>query len=259
MDGRDASHAFGMDGYGAATYGDSFADVYDDWYADLDDADFVTSLATVLPDGPASILELGVGTGRLLARLIELRGTVNDRVVGVDSSDRMLEVARRKLSGTQVELVLGDFSTDLPDGPFDLVFVGYNTLFNLPDENAVESCFASVAQHLAPGGSLCIDAVAPVSSQGGDDVSVRTMTSGEVVLSITRHDIDDQRITGQFVQFTHGERVTLRPWVVRYFTPVQMDSIADRAGLTLIERHADGSGTTYTSQSPRHISRYGPK
>ena len=26
-------------GYGPATYGDSFADVYDDWYADVTDAD----------------------------------------------------------------------------------------------------------------------------------------------------------------------------------------------------------------------------
>lgn len=258
MAGHD-TNAFGMDGYDASSYGDAFADVYDDWYTDLDDSDFIGFMTDVLPEGPASILELGVGTGRLMERLIRSRGGIADRVIGVDSSDKMLDVARRRLATSGASLVHGDFSISIPRGPHDLVFVGYNTLFNLPDESAVSSCFTTVAAHLAPGGSFCIDAVSPVSVDGGDDVTVRTMTSGEVVLAITRHDIGDQRITGQFVQFTDGERVRLRPWVVRYFTPTQLDDIADRTGLRLIERHADGHGAPYTPESPRHISRYGRK
>lgn len=252
-------NAFGLDGYHASTYGDSFADVYDDWYTDLDDSDFVGFVASVLPGGAASILELGVGTGRLLARLRELR-RASDRLVGIDSSDKMLDIARRRFAGADdVVLHTGDFSTTVPDGPHDMVFIGYNTLFNLPDESSVASCFRAVAGQLARDGSMCIDAVAPVATQGGDDVSVRTMTTGEVVLSISRHDVEGQRITGQFVQFTHEGKTSLRPWVVRYFTPPQLDEIADRSGLRLIERFADGNRTTHTADSPRHISRYGPK
>ena len=53
-----------MDGYRPATYGDAFADVYDDWYADLHDPEAVADLLTA-SDPAGRILELGVGTGRL--------------------------------------------------------------------------------------------------------------------------------------------------------------------------------------------------
>jgi len=45
--------------------------------------------------GAASVLDLGCGEGRLLARLIKLRGI--DHIVGVDPSVRTLEVAARRL------------------------------------------------------------------------------------------------------------------------------------------------------------------
>ena len=43
----------GHDGYGAETYGESFADVYDDWYADVSDVDAtVATIARLAGDGP---------------------------------------------------------------------------------------------------------------------------------------------------------------------------------------------------------------
>ncbi|NDE59387.1 MAG: methyltransferase, partial [Acidimicrobiia bacterium] len=53
-----------MKGFGDSTYGDSFADVYDDWYDDVSDVDATTALVVELSRG-GSVLELGVGTGRL--------------------------------------------------------------------------------------------------------------------------------------------------------------------------------------------------
>ena len=55
---------FGIDGYSASTYGDAFADIYDEWYSDLHDNDFVEGICARLPDSPLRVLELGVGTGR---------------------------------------------------------------------------------------------------------------------------------------------------------------------------------------------------
>lgn len=251
-----STNPFGMAGYGASTYGDSFADVYDDWYSDLDDADFVEGLAYALPETPMRILELGVGTGRLISQLLALRPEANDTIVGVDSSAPMLDAASARSFPDHVSLVLCDFSTSLPEGRFDLIFVGYNTLFNLPDENAMLSCFALVADHLSPGGVFAIDVVSPLADQPGDHVSVRTMATREVVLAISTHDATSQRITGQFVQFTDGATARLRPWSVRYFTPTQLDALAIEAGLALVTRHADGKGAEYTPDSFRHVSRY---
>ena len=96
----------------------------------------------------------------------------------------------------------------------------------------------------------------PMPDEVGDNVTVRTMTTNEVVLSISSHNADDQRITGQFVQFIHGGQTRLRPWSVRYWTPQQLDTHASTHGLTLLSRHGDGSGAQFTNSSPRHVSRY---
>ena len=59
-----------MDGYDDATYGDRFADVYDDWYDDPAGTDrAVATLYDLAAGGP--VLELGVGTGRLALPLAD--------------------------------------------------------------------------------------------------------------------------------------------------------------------------------------------
>lgn len=106
-----------MPGYGAATYGDAFADVYDEWYESLDDADFVrfitTHLNTHFAQRTASVLELGVGTGRLLAQLISARKE-HDVYVGVDSSTAMLAVLGSRHLPAHVSTICCDMSRDLP-------------------------------------------------------------------------------------------------------------------------------------------------
>jgi len=57
-----------MRGYDDTSYGDAMADVYDEWYADLDDVDATVSLVAGLAAG-GPVLELGVGTGRIAAPL----------------------------------------------------------------------------------------------------------------------------------------------------------------------------------------------
>lgn len=246
---------FGIAGYDAATYGDSFADVYDDWYADLDDNDFIASVAASLPAQPVRILELGVGTGRLVRALRSLRPHTNDSIIGVDTSEAMLNIARQGDLGATI-LVNADFSHTLPDGPFDAIFVGYNTLFNLPNTQAIQRCLHLVSERLAPGAVFHVDVVNPTPAEESDHVRIRTMTTGEVVLSISRHDIESQRIIGQFVQFTNGQQTRLRPYSVRYVNPAQLDELAQTAGLQLVSRHADGNETPVSADSHRHVSRY---
>lgn len=237
---------FGLPGYDAATYGETFADIYDLWYEDLDDDDFIEVLCSVLPARPARILELGVGTGRLLVNLAAAREGIVDETTGVDSSPLMLARARDRL-GDRTALVTADFSVSLPDGEFDLVFVGYNTLFNLPDEDALESCLGLVARRLSPDGAFCADTTCPSAATGSDPVSVRTVRAGEEVESISRHDHDTQRITGRFVHHRDGGETRVRPWAVRYWHPHQMDGVARRAGLELVMRRTDGTDPADTS------------
>jgi SAM-dependent methyltransferase len=250
-----APNAFGIAGYTSATYGDSFADVYDAWYENLNDNGFVHTLAGLLPARESRVLELGVGTGRLLERLIETRPSHHDQLVGVDTSEKMLEIAARKASLSNCTFVQDDFSRTLPAGPFDLAFVGYNTLFNLPNAEAIGDCVSLVASVLNAGGRLVVDAVAPVAVDHGDHVGLRSMTTTDVVLTATHHNVEEQRITGQFISISETGGVRLRPWSVSYLTPSQLDALAVEAGFSLESRTEDGT-KPFGPESPRHVSVY---
>jgi len=249
---------YGVEGYDATTYGESFAEVYDQWYANLDDADFLESIVSSLPDTSLRVLELGVGTGRLVSQWLALRPNSDDTIIGIDSSAAMLQIARDKGFPDSVTFVRGDFATDIPGGPFDVVFIGYNTLFNVPDEAALRSCISLVTNALAPTGSLFIDAVIPIGTDNSIYESTQTMATGEEVLAISHHDSLSQRITGTFTHLHPDQSSQIRSWAVRYFTPPQLDAIATQSGLGLFSRYADGRQAPFTSDSHRHVSRYSP-
>ena len=239
-----------------SSYGDVFADVYDQWYSALEDDDFVQVLAHHLPNGSARILELGVGTGRLVHKLRTARPHQSDEIVGIDASEKMLAIARDRGTHNVAQLVCGDFSHALPAGPFDAVFVGYNTLFNLPSETAIASCMSLVAKVLSPTGFFLTDLVIPNSTEEIEHSSLRTMANGDVIKSVSHLNPTERTISGYFAHLENGVETAHRPWRVHFVMPHQLDDLAHRAGLVLAERTADGNGAEFTSDSSRHISRY---
>lgn len=245
-----------MDGYDSGTYGAAFADVYDEWYAGISDVAATVATLSGLATG-GRVLELAVGTGRLALPL----AAAGVDVSGVDASAEMLARLAAADPGGRVTAVLGDMVHDAPPGPFALVFVAYNSLFNLPTEADQAACFAAVADRLAPGGRFVVEAFVPATPfPDGDDVAVRTLTASRVVLSITRNDGSSQSAAGQLVEFAGPPggpaTVVLRPWAIRYTTPTQLDAMAVAAGLVLEARWEDFSGTDFGPESPRHVSVY---
>ncbi len=242
-----------MRGYGADSYGEAFADVYDDWYAGLTDVGVTVQTIAGLAGGAGRVLELGVGTGRLAVPLAE----AGLAVTGVDTSRAMLDrLAARDPAGL-VTVVIGDMVDDLPAGPFDVVFVAYNTIFNLLTEDRQQACFATVAASLRDGGAFVVEAFIPDDDViGAPQVSVRSMAVDHVVLSVSEHRADSQTASGQFVEITEVGGVRLRPWSIRWATPEQLDAMASTAGLTLADRWADMAQTPFTDDSTHHVSVY---
>jgi SAM-dependent methyltransferase len=242
-----------MDGYQPATYGEAFADVYDDWYADLHDPEAV---ADVLSDsGPEGrILELGVGTGRL-AWPLAARG---QKVFGIDASAAMLSrLVDRERSTGEVLVVRGDMAR-LPfaSETFTTVFVAYNTLFNLPDRAEQHRCLDSVARCLAPGGALVVEAFVPrtdVESRQG--VAVRDITIDRVVITASHLDHVDQTITGQHIEIRESG-IRLRPWFLHYLHPGQIDELAFAVNLQLERRFGGWRGEPFDDTSDAHVSVY---
>jgi SAM-dependent methyltransferase len=244
-----------MDGYDASTYGDRFADVYDDWYGDLTDAVACTDrLAALAGGGP--VLELGVGSGRL-ALPLAARGVA---VHGIDASDAMLDRLRAKPGGAAIHLTQGDMAElALVDPPaFTVVFAAFNTLFNLPSGAAQQQCLERVEGLLAPEGLLVIEAFVPPEPGGGaprGSVTPRHISADEVVLSVSHHDERAQTISGQHIQVTE-RGIRLRPWHLRYCGTRELDAMAEAAGLVLAWRHADWAGTAFGPDAGVHVSAY---
>ena len=242
-----------MRGYDSTSYGDGFADVYDEWYADVTDVDATVTLVDELAGDAKRVLELGVGTGRLAIPMAR-RGL---HVTGIDSSAAMLDRLAAHPDATSVTAICGDMVDDLPDAEFDVCLVAYNTLFNVLDPTAQTRCFAEVARRLAVGGSFVVEAIVPDhEAPAGPDVSVRSMAADRVVLSVSDHRPDEQRTSGQFVELTEAGGVRLRPWSIRWADPSELDDMARAAGLELERRVGDMAGAPFDDRSDHHVSVY---
>ena len=247
-----------VEGYDAGSYGRGFADVYDEWYGDVSDIDAtVNGVARLAADtGSRRVLELGVGTGRL-AMPLAARGL---DVVGVDASPEMLDRLRAKEGAAAVRAVLGDMAQvgelDI-GGPVGVVFAAFNTFFNLTSRAAQVACLRGCAHHLVPGGFVAIEAFVPPdpSTAPNSVVSPRTIAADHVVLTVARRDEAAQTIAGQHIEISE-RGIKLRPWMVRYAAPRELDEMAAEVGLTLVRRDADWRGTPFDDTSTAHVSVY---
>lgn len=241
-----------MKGYGPASYGDGFADVYDDWYPDVTDVDATVRFVTALVPG-GRVLELGIGTGRIALPLVE-QGA---EVTGIDASEAMLEQLAAKRGADRVRAVHGDMAQDVPDGPFDLVLATYNTFFNLTDATAQLACARRVAEVLRPGGRLVLETFVPSDDGDGrsSGVTPRTIEAERVVLTVSRRDAVSQRVDGQMIELSDAG-IRLRPWSIRYLHPDQLDALAAEAGLELEARFADWRGTPFDPEGPHQVVVY---
>jgi len=240
-----------MDGYQPDTYGESFADVYDEWYADVSDVDATVAGIAALADGP--ILELGIGTGRLALPLAAL----GHDVIGVDASPAMLARLQVKPGAEQVTVLEADMAAPpVAAGTISVAFAAFNTFFNLTDAAAQEACAGNLAIALRPDGHVVIEGFVPPEdglTDGG--VSVRDITTDRAVLSASTHDAATQTIRGQHIDIS-ADGITMRPWMLRYLTPAQLDDMFTGAGFILERRMASWDGSPFDASAEMHISVY---
>jgi SAM-dependent methyltransferase len=235
-------------GWMPGTYGEAFADVYDEWYSDVSDLD--GTVATVVALG-GPVLELGIGTGRVALALV----AAGLEVHGVDSSPAMVAQLRAKPAGQTIEVLVADMAESLPEGPFTTVLAAYNTLFNLPDHASQLSCLRRCAAVCRPGGHLVIESSVVRADERDDRVRVRSLGPDHLGLSATVVDPERQVAMGQFVTIT-ADGITMRPWRICWTTPDDLDRLCDEAGFDLVSRAGGWRGEPFDATCDTHVSAY---
>jgi SAM-dependent methyltransferase len=228
------------------------AAAYDDELRGDEDA-AVGFLASRAGGGPA--LELAIGTGRI-ALPLAARGV---RVDGIDLSQAMVDRLRSKPGGDELTVTIGDFADVGVPGEYPLMYVVFNTLFNLLTQDDQVRCFQNVAAHLAPEGCFVVEAFVPTylhRLRANQYVDAEALAVDRVRLDVGRHDPVRQILDESHVSLS-AAGVTVSPIVCRYAWPSELDLMARIAGLRLRERWGGWAGELFTADSRLHVSVFG--
>jgi SAM-dependent methyltransferase len=233
------------------SFGPTTAARYDD-HPRGDEAAAVDFLAEVAGDGRA--LELAIGTGRV-ARPLSERGVPVD---GIELSPAMVDQLRRRPGGEQLRVEIGDMIAVDMGERYTLVFLVYNTIFNLLTADDQVRCFENAARHLEAEGAFVVETALPhawIPPGQPDYVRTEVVELDEVGFDVARYDPATQLLTENHVRID-AEGIRFAPIVCRLITPGEMDLMARLAGLTLDERFGSWRREPFGSASLAHVSVY---
>ena len=251
----------------SASYDDPLlAELYDATETATDDVELLRRLIGCR--GPLNVLEVFSGTGRVLIPLA-LDG---HRVTGIEIAPAMAARCTEKIArlGDEVQsrvfIEIKDALTSDWGTGFDLVALGSNALYELPQPEMQRRLIERAYQALGPGGRLFIDNDDYKGDWGSGPFGVeRTVFEG------TGADGRYGRWTMESLRFDENRGVLnmKRRWRTRTATgeeshseyhgskhPVTADEIRewlDAHGFLTLEAFGDRSGNPYTSDSQRAI------
>ncbi|MGH8873451.1 MAG: class I SAM-dependent methyltransferase [Acidimicrobiia bacterium] len=242
-----------MSEYDIETYGTSWAPLYDELFSDIEsEVDFLRPLA----GKPPRALELAIGSGRVALPL----SRAGVEVTGIDISDDMIALLRAKPGGDGIRVIKGDFADVAVDGTFPLVYIPFNTLFALLDQERQVECFLNTARALEPGGRFVLDAFVPDLKRFDHHetrMAVESITSTQAhAYELSIHDPVGQTVTSHHVRHFEDGRTVVLPVKIRYVWPSEMDLMARIAGLELEEWWGWYDRRRFTEQSGQHVSVY---
>ena len=130
---------------------DTFGKFYDDVMGDrARSAEQLGKLIRATNPKARNVLELGCGTGSMLKHLQH-----NYEVSGLDTSSRMLSIARRK--APHAKLFRQDMVDFEIDDRFDVICSVFDSINHVRRFSDWKKAFATIVRHLSPGGCFIFD------------------------------------------------------------------------------------------------------
>jgi SAM-dependent methyltransferase len=225
---------------------------------------------------PASVLELGCGTGRLLEPIAR-RGLTHRqdfRLVGLDLSAPLLAAARERIGSDPelrdvVRLVEADMSDFALEERFDLVIIAFNGLGFVVGPGRQRAALHAVRKHLAPGGRLAIDLIVPRVSYLALSERTSPVRLGEDlhdpapgVVRLLRYDTERydpvRQVDDSIYQYElrHDDGRVERfsrdlSWQMTF--PNELELLMEDAGLRVTERYGDYERSPFDRRSPLYL------
>ena len=185
---------------------DPFAPVYDALASEMtEDVDFYVSLAT---EAKGPVVELAVGTGRVAIPIAQRTGR---RVLGIDVSQAMLDVARERARdvGVDLDLRTGDMRDFTLGEPTDLVICPFRAMLHLASHAERVQVMRRVRDALVPGGRFAWNAFVFDPAVANEIAGVWREQGG--IRNRSSYDYDERRID---LELENGATVPLW-WVDR--------------------------------------------
>ncbi|GCE14096.1 class I SAM-dependent DNA methyltransferase [Tengunoibacter tsumagoiensis] len=211
------------------------------------------------------ILELACGSGRAMLPLAQ----EGYEVTGVDSSARMLELARQTLQTANVSghwtLVQQDISSLQLGQKFRLAFIALGSFGHITSRQKQQQVLAATRAHLSPGATFIVD----ISNA---DARYMENLSGQVLHQGTWHGKDDiyythfvspaSSITTHLLEMTHFyeqhrqggpvQRTTVTTSLY-LFEKSEIELLLEQAGFVVKDIYGDYDLSAFHLESPRLI------
>lgn len=225
-------------------FGKMYADVYDTIYNTKNynqEVDFLEEIFHKFAKTPAhTVLDLGCGTGGH-SLVLDQRGY---QVCGVDLSQEMLDLARRKAAALNRggEWVQGDIRTVKVGKVFDAAVMMFAVLSYQTQNEDLQATLSNVAAHLAPGGLFTADFwYGPaVLAQRPSDRVAEWNQDGKRILRLVQSKLDsfNQTVRVQYrvleLSGIQLQRETIEVHEMRYLFPQELGYFLTQAGFKVL-------------------------
>ena len=213
------------------------------------------------------ILELACGSGRLTVPL----ANEGVNITGMDISEEILHLAKRKASEAQVNIrfIQGDMRSFELGEKFKLIFIPAQSLSHLHTRLEIEECFSCVRRHLADEGRFLIElfnsSVNMLARQSGRRYPVGQYedpkTGSQVIVTEEVHyDVASQVNHLQWFFRNEGSNEeTALSFEMRQFFPQEMDALLWYNGFMIEHKYGSFDEKEFSSDSPKQLIICHPK
>ena len=215
------------------------------------ESEFIEYIAGLLqPRG--RVFEVGIGSGRLALPLARAGFAVS----GIDTSERMLQLLAANDPEQLISWWQGDITEDRIYGTFDVVLLAYNVLSMLPDTEAQEQALRNACRHVASGGFLVIENVAPqaITSQLNERNQAVGMQfhDDDVWLNLSRYYPAHNHYKARFLAFENGCFIERRGDLTLIKEEKVREAVS-RNGLEFVRLAESWTGDPYSDASAKYV------